>query len=187
MIQYATGIVLAGGKSSRMGTDKSLIDFNGKKMIEYALSVLTPISDELIISSNSDDHSIFNYKIVADMFSDCGPIGGIHAALHESKTEKNFVLSCDMPHINTSLFQYLEKFPITYDAVIPVWGIDKIQPLAGIFYKSIMPLLEENIEKGNYKMRDLLLKANTCYVPIDDKLPFYYPDIFKNINSPEDL
>src|ERR1035437_7677768 len=93
------GYILAGGKSSRMGTDKGLLVFNKKTIIQHVIAQLKPVVKEVIIVSNNRDYEKFGVKVIADIIKNIGPAGGIHAALSHSNTNHNFIVSCDMPFI----------------------------------------------------------------------------------------
>ncbi|MCF6240761.1 MAG: molybdenum cofactor guanylyltransferase, partial [Bacteroidales bacterium] len=92
-----TGIILCGGKSKRMGSNKALLQLNGKCIINYVTELLSNFCNEIIISTNSHELAFLKTELVADEFQTIGPIAGIYSALKHSKTEKNIILSCDTP------------------------------------------------------------------------------------------
>ena len=102
-----TGIILAGGKSSRMGSDKALLLYRGKAFLTHVINALIPLVDDIIIVSNDERHSQFNYRRISDTIIDAGPLAGIHAGLTDSNTENNLVLSCDVPLIQTSILEFI--------------------------------------------------------------------------------
>ena len=102
-----TGVILAGGKSSRMGTDKGLLELNGKPLIQYAIDTLKSIGLEIIIISNNSDYEQFGFPVYPDIIPDKGPIGGVYTALSYSSTEKNLIVSCDTPFLSKKLLNYL--------------------------------------------------------------------------------
>ena len=105
--KHITGIILAGGKSSRMGTDKALFVLNGSTFLDHIIRALEPLVDDILIISNDERHSTYNLKRVRDTIADAGPISGLHAGLTNSVTENNLVLSCDIPLIETSMLEVL--------------------------------------------------------------------------------
>jgi molybdopterin-guanine dinucleotide biosynthesis protein A len=184
-----TGLILSGGKSSRMGEEKGLVDFNGKPLISYAINVLSPLVDLIIIGANNelDIYKEFGHTIVEDEIKEIGPIGGLLSTIKNSETEQNFVLSCDMPFLNTEIMKYLLKNMHDFDIVVAMHGDNKIEPLCGIYSKKIIPEIEAAIEKGRYKLLDLFNKVHFKAIKIDSSLPFYSNQLFYNINRPEDI
>ena len=102
-----TGILLAGGSSSRMGTDKGMVEFQGKKLAEYALDLLSRFCDEIIISTGNPEYAGFGFRIIPDQLPGKGPLSGLAATLPLSSNEWNLVLGCDMPYTNSALFEFL--------------------------------------------------------------------------------
>lgn len=181
-----TGIILAGGKSSRMGTDKCLVRYKNKYLIEYAIAALKPLCDNILISSQKETHKQFNYQTIKDEYIDCGAIGGIHSTLKNTETEINIIAPCDMPHISTELFEFLLQKIGNYDAVIPI-SKGKVEPLTGVYSRNILPIVENQISNKKYKILSLLKNINTNFVEINSTLPFYSEKMFTNINYLDDL
>src|SRR5690606_20588107 len=103
-----TGIILAGGKSSRMGRNKALLDFHGQTVIETIANELQKIVNHLIIvTNNQEDYAFLQLPMVSDKWQGIGPLAGIHAGLSISKTEKNLVVACDMPFVSREIGSYL--------------------------------------------------------------------------------
>ena len=100
---------MAGGKSSRMGTDKGLMTFQGKRLVEYAIELLQPFCSEIIISTNQAGYEGFGFKTVSDVYRDCGPVGGLHAALSESNYDYNLIVSCRITSYNVCYTKLLRK------------------------------------------------------------------------------
>ena len=89
-----TGIILAGGKSSRMGTDKGLLLLNGKPMVKYVIDVLSKVTSKIIIIANNDEYKQFGYKVYSDLIKDKGPVGGIYTAMNYTNSNTNICISC---------------------------------------------------------------------------------------------
>ena len=102
-----TGIILAGGKSSRMGTDKGFVVYKNKAFVQHIIEALQPLVDEIIIVSNNPDYDVFGFKRVNDLIENAGPLAGVYTGLHYSKTENNLVISCDVPLINSETLSLL--------------------------------------------------------------------------------
>jgi len=178
--------VLAGGKSSRMGADKGLVDFRGKKMIEhviYSLGLSYPIS----IISDNQEYRQFGHNVYTDIYKNCGPLGGIHSALYNSNAGWNIVMSCDLPFVTSDFLLFLLKKikGNLCDAIVPVHD-SKVEPMCALYCKSSLPKIETLILKKELKMQAVLEKLNTIYVEVP-KEKFDAGLLFRNINSPADI
>lgn len=175
-----TGIVIAGGKSSRMGQNKALIKYRGIRLIDNAIEILKNFTDSIIVSSNEGLTGV-KYPIKADEFNNLGPIGGLYSCLLASETDCNIIIPCDVPNISVNLYKELLADCEKFDAVIPVLPDGKYEPLVACYNKSIIPLVEGAIRAIDYKMVNLINKANVKFVRVEDVMQF------KNINTPNDL
>ncbi len=182
-----TGIILAGGKSSRMGTDKGLQNLCGRPLISYSIQVLSAFCSEIIISSSSDVYDLFGYKVVADKFPGIGPMGGIYSALSDSKTEKNLVLSCDLPFVSEELLHFILEKTSGYQVAVPWQGNQHYEPLCGFYSNSVKDEMRNFIQKGNYKLPDLFEEISINKLVINNRLEFYTESLFLNVNSKHDL
>lgn len=191
MIKDITGIILCGGKSSRMQTNKALLKLGNKTVIEIIAVKLKSIFDEVIISANDSKlYDFLNLSVVNDIFIGKGPLAGIHSALKYSSTEKNFIIPCDMPLISVELIKYLINLNSEKSILLPKSN-RRIQQLCGIYSKSVIDEIE-NIFKLSEKDKnikgsvyELLERAAIEFINVDD-LNFYDKSIFLNMNSPED-
>jgi len=182
-----TGIILAGGKSSRMGTDKGLQELCGKPLISYSIKLLSEICSTIIISTSSDAYQSFGYKTVADEIPGIGPMGGIYSALKQSKTEKNLVLSCDLPFVSVELLSYILKSAEGYQVAVPWQGSQHYEPLCGFYHLSILDQISNYIQNNNYKLPDLFNEISINRLVIDNQSDFYSENLFLNVNSKHDL
>jgi molybdopterin-guanine dinucleotide biosynthesis protein A len=182
-----TGIILAGGKSSRMGAEKGLQELCGKPLINYAISVLSEMCSAIFISSSSRAYESFGYEVIADEFPGIGPMGGIYSALKQSKTEKNLVLSCDLPFVSKELFAFILDKSSGYQVAVPWQGNQHYEPLCGFYSLSVLNQIYTFIHNGNYKLPDLFMGIRINKLSINSELPFYHKDMFLNINSKHDL
>lgn len=187
--QKVTGIILAGGKSSRLGEEKGLAHFHKKPLVSYAIETLKPICSEIIISANIhlNEYSAFGFPVVQDEFKNVGPIGGLSACLKQSTSQYNFVLSCDTPFVDPHLYTYLIKNIENFQAAVPLHHNNLIEPLCACYASNVIWDMERNIEKGNYKMHDFLDRINCKIIEITDRLSFYSDELFVNINTQKDL
>lgn len=177
-----TGIVLAGGKSSRMGTDKGLLVHNNRMLIDYPIALLSIYCSEIIISSNSSNYDYLKKRVISDEFAPIGPIGGLFSCLKASNTEWNLFLACDMPFVNSQIIDLLVKNRRNYDAIVPSingWPL----PVCGVYRKNILPLLKSQIENDKHSLQSLLKQANTLIFEIEDS---EQRNKLININTKED-
>lgn len=186
-----TGIILCGGKSSRMLSNKALLKLGDKTVIEIILTEMKKVFDEVIISANNcDDFSFLNIPIVKDIQMKRGPLSGIFSTLKESDTEKNFITTCDLPFIKSEMIEHISKINIETDIVIPT--INKLpQRLFGIYKKSVIEKIEEifRLSKTDKSVKgsvyDLHQRVSVGLIEITH-LPFYNENMFLNMNTPTD-
>lgn len=181
-----TAIILSGGQSSRMGKDKALLPFWGKTIIEHVQKSLFQLTDKFLISANSQKYSFLKKKIVSDVYTNQGPLAGLHATLHETQTDLALVASCDAPLVTPKLFSYLlEHFQPGVDAVIAVHK-GRQHPLIGVYAQSNADKIGKFLEQGERSVMHYLANQEVRYVEIDESLPFYSELLFLNMNEPED-
>ncbi len=180
-----TGIILSGGKSSRMGQDKGMMEYRGKKLIEYSIELLSPFCQELLVSSNSPDYHSLGCRVVPDNFKDSGPIAGLEATLTKSSNNMNLVVSCDSPFIEPVLFEKLIEQFADQDVIIPIHE-KGIEPLIGIYQKRLSVFFYEKIIKGDLKVQKIIRECDLDFFDAELLLS-QYPNLFKNLNSKEDV
>ncbi|HIP37728.1 MAG TPA: molybdenum cofactor guanylyltransferase [Crocinitomix sp.] len=179
-----TGVILAGGKSSRMGQDKGLLKFNGKSLIQYAIDTLKPITSQIIIIANNYSYNTFNYPVYNDIIKNKGPVGGIYTALTHSQTKTNIILSCDTPFVSTELLKLLLAKHQNYDVTLPKYN-HKIHPIVGIYNTSNLSHFKQSLYNNHLKLIEVNQQINTQIVEIDTK--HFKQNIFYNINTPTQL
>jgi len=181
-----TGIILCGGKSSRMGQNKALLKIKDKYIISYVIEMLQPFCDEIILSTNTNELDFLGYKTVNDIFENIGPIAGIFSSLLESKNTKNVILSCDTPFVNELLIHEMFSYLHTHDVVLPELN-GYLQPMTGVFKKDIIPMINTEIQKGNNIPPRIFEKCNLKKLKIEANARYYHEHLFFNINKPEDF
>jgi len=182
-----TGIVLAGGKSRRMGAEKGMLKFGGKRLIEHAIFVLEKVCDRIIIIENSDTYDFLGYPVFADIIPNAGPMGGIYTGLMNSETDLNLVLSCDMPFISEKTLRYLMDNTQGFDVAVPWHSAQKFEPMCAAYHKNTIAVFEEFIQNNNYKVFDIYSHLNVNKIQMSAELNFYKPYLFDNLNSKADL
>jgi molybdopterin-guanine dinucleotide biosynthesis protein A len=179
-----TGIILCGGKSKRMGTDKALLKLGKFNLLEIAILTLEPFCDEILLSSNIEYPLEKTLTYIPDKYDNIGPISGIYSALSESKNEHHIIITCDTPFLTTNTIQFILENAEQYDIVLPQVN-GKIQSLTGYFNISVLPFIESEIQKKHYKPIQMFMECKHKILPIDYSLPFYNQNLFLNINSQE--
>jgi molybdopterin-guanine dinucleotide biosynthesis protein A len=182
-----TGIVLAGGKSRRMGTDKSMLLLDGIPMIQHAVNMLKTVCSKVVISSNNFIYDFTGCETWPDELPDGAPMIGIYSCLKRSETEMNLVLSCDMPFVNTGLLNYLIEKSSGFDISVPIHDADFTEPLCGVYNRPAIATLQEFIENQIYRLNDCIRASAHQFIPIGEELSFYSHRLFSNINTPEDF
>lgn len=187
-----SSFILSGGKSSRIGTNKSFLLFDDKPLIQILTELLDSIFSDVVISSNEPELYGFTKKeIVQDIFSARGPLSGIHAALSSTTSERNFIINCDMPFISKELIVYLNDYKTGSKILLPK-ADGRIQPLCGIYSKSVLHdvenlLIESSNQQSSLKgsVYELINHIQPEIIDVT-KINFYHPDLFLNINTHED-
>jgi len=187
-----TAIILAGGKSKRMGLDKQFLMVDDQWMLEHIAEQLKPLFKKIIIVSNKpEQYQDCPYRVVQDQFKDFGPVAGIHAGLKYSSSRYNYIIACDMPFVNIPYIQYMQKIirdsPQEIDAVITKFG-EWLEPFNAFYSKSLIRKIEKNIEQGKRRVAFILEGSNVIYIE-EKKARVFSPgwEMFMNLNTPEDL
>ena len=131
--------VLCGGKSVRMQEEKGLVLYKGKPFIRWIIEAIMPITSTIILVTSNGDYSLVGLPMIEDIHADKGPVGGIYTALNHSKTERNLVLSCDVPKINTALLSKLIEESSINDSPVTFLSDGKNDyPLIGVYKKKAL-------------------------------------------------
>ncbi len=179
-------IILSGGTSARMGRDKASLEMDGSTILQ---ALVTRFAGEfgpvIVVARPGQDLDVENATLVYDSYEGKGPLGGLQAGLTASPDAANFVLACDMPFADTEVARYVLSLLDRHEAVVPMLE-NGIEPLHAAYRRSCLPQVEANLEAGILRMRDLLDRVDTVYVPEND-LRSLDPELlsFLNINTPE--
>ena len=188
LIKGVTGIILAGGKSSRFGSNKALANFKGSPLIERAVGVLDTIFENLmIITNNPLEYSYLKIPLYQDLVKGLGPVGGIYTGLDALDDDWAFFCACDMPFINEDLVRYIAGVRDGFDAVVP--KVDwKIEPLHALYSKNCLPAIKELIYKKEYQTIKAFDNIKVRYVE-EEEIKAYDPQqkAFLNVNKQDEL
>ncbi|WP_448588962.1 formate dehydrogenase accessory sulfurtransferase FdhD [Thermodesulfobium sp.] len=180
--------ILSGGKSSRMGQEKSLIELEGKTMIERIIEEFFAISDDIFLVTNRQElYSFLDVKKFPDIYKGFGPLGGIHSALKHSKNQKVLVLSCDMPFVKRDFALYLFKKSDNYDVTVPIYR-GSYEPLFAIYDKKIVNIIEGYLKRNERKIISFYPDVKVNEV-IEEEISnnFNCEILFFNVNTPSDF
>lgn len=184
-----SAVILSGGKNSRMNYNtKAFLSLNNERFIERIIRSLNSIDDIIISCNNPSLYQEFldKCRLVEDEIKDIGPIGGIYSTLKSIKNDKAIVVAADMPFISEYVINSLINIDFKGDALIPV-VCGKEQPLCGVYKKSALNKIKENIDNKNYKLKSLIKSLDVTYILINDEramtninTPFEYKEILKD-------
>ncbi len=181
-----TGVILSGGKSSRMGQNKALLKLGEERAIErVARQMKSLFSEVLLITNQPTEYKFLALPTFPDLYNNCGPLGGIHSALVHAQTSKVFIISCDMPMMTAEIIDAILNFPSIRPIVVPVTeGL--VQQICGIYSKACLPVLEQMLKGKKYKVMNLLDEMGAEIIEMNKLLPNYNSNSFFNMNLPED-
>jgi molybdopterin-guanine dinucleotide biosynthesis protein A len=188
--QNRAGFVLAGGKSTRMGSDKAFLEFEGRTLLDRALMAMTPVCNHVKIVGDPAKFAKYEPEtVISDTFPGCGPLGGIHAALARSSFELNLMLAVDMPFVSSELLSFLFARAEDNAAVVNVPRInDGLQPLCAIYRRDFGSIAEQALREGKYKI-DAMFSAVSMNVIEEAALEAagFSARGFFNMNTPQDF
>lgn len=186
----AAGIVLAGGKSTRMGTNKALLPLREKTLLATVVTALQPLFNEIIVVTNTPElYRDLKARLVTDVIPGRGPLSGIHAGLLASPYWYNFIVACDMPFLVPGFISYLLVRAPGYDAVVPRRG-GYLQPLHAVYSQGCLAAIEACLQRQEYKAFAFYPGVRVRYVDVDGVKAQGLADlekVFFNINTPADL
>ena len=186
-IEDVSGVVLAGGRSTRYGKNKALVKFHGIPLIERVLDVMRPIFRRVIIITNTpDEYSYLELPMYQDIIKGLGPLGGINTGLRVIPGS-GFFVACDMPFLNQGLIRHIVEIKADFDVVVPrISG--NMEALHALYGKGCQSKIEGLINSGIYQVFRFFNEVSVRYVD-EDEVRIFDPDLrsFLNINSPEGL
>ena len=188
MISQVAGVILAGGKSSRFGSNKALALHQGTALIQTITRRLAGLFPEILLITNTpEDYGFLGWPMAGDQYQNCGPLAGIHAALRTISQPRAFICGCDMPLVNPELIRFLCELPGDHEMVLP-WLPEGPEPLYAVYSKKALPVIEEHLAHNQCKIGMLYDKLRIRKVTGEEILQVL-PDFttFQNINHQHDL
>jgi len=186
-MKNVAAFILAGGRSSRMGTDKAFLELAGKPLVARAVELAHELAVDVKIVGEPEKFAAYG-AVVKDIYHDRGPLGGIHAALTESEAELNLMLAVDLPFIPARFLNYLLTRADSSNATVTApFLAGYFQPLCAVYRKQFLTAAEQALTKGRNKIDQLFSEVSLCTISEEDMaLNGFNPLIFSNLNTPED-
>ncbi|MGS0764910.1 molybdenum cofactor guanylyltransferase [Syntrophomonas curvata] len=183
-----SGVILAGGKSSRMKFNKAFAEIEGKPAVQIIIDKFRACFQEIIIISNEPElFTGFHLPVYQDIYPYLGPVGGIHSALVNASYDRMFVLGCDMPFMDMGLVQYMLARLDNHDSVVPEIN-SFLQPLAAAYNRSCLPVFSDCLQNNKLKLVRIFSELDALVLK-DDELEMFggIREIFFNVNDPAAL
>lgn len=181
--KHITGIILAGGKSQRMGKDKALLPFRGKTFLEHIIDALKPLVNNILIVSDHKKYDVFGETRVDDLIKNAGPLAGLYSGLYHSKTEDNIIVSCDVPLIDITILERLiDENNSSWD-VVQLQSGDKTMPLIARYKKKCMDACLKSLQSGERRLQAFVDQQKTKTLLVGKNIEHQ----LVNINTKTDL
>lgn len=184
-----TGVVQAGGKSTRMGgRPKALLDLGGRRIIERVVDVVARVVDEVLIVTNTPElYADLGVPLVPDVFPDHGSLGGIYSGLSAASGDAAFTVACDMPFLHADVARLVVDRAADADVVVPRVG-DQLETLHACYAKSCLAPIEQRLRAGRLKIVGFFPDVRVLEIPETEVARYREPEIvFMNVNTPEEL
>jgi molybdopterin-guanine dinucleotide biosynthesis protein A len=182
------GLILVGGKSSRYGSNKALVEVEGVRLIERVVRVMRGLFEEVILLTNTPhEYAYLGLPMVEDLIKGLGPFGGVYTGLETISRDAGFFVACDMPFLQEALILHLVASRKGFDAVVPRVGW-MLEPLHAVYTKGCLPAIKRLIDSREYQIINLFSRVRVRFVD-EEEIRAYDPKLrsFFNINKPQDL
>jgi molybdopterin-guanine dinucleotide biosynthesis protein A len=181
-------VVLAGGRSHRMGSNKALLDFGGQPLIGVLVDRIRPLTNRILISSNDpSSYRFLNFPVIPDHYRGHGPLAGLHAAMLWNSCSLYIVLACDLPNLKAKLLRNLISLAEGFDAAIPRTSDGLAHPLCAVYRRTCLPAVENALIRGANKVIEIMLESALSIKWVSSEEGRFEDEDLANINTPEDL
>lgn len=181
-----SGAILAGGKSTRLGKDKALLLLQGRTFMDHLITAIGCVVEEVVIVADDAQRYIsFNVPVVPDVFSNSGPLGGIHSALVHSQASAVFVVSCDQPLLTPEIIREVVSLAGPEPATV-LGDVGRSHTLIGLFKKECLPILERLLQLRKRKFREFLHESGARLVSPQEIRSSDFSRLLVNVNTAED-
>ena len=184
-----TGVIQAGGRSTRMGgAPKALMELGGRRIVERVVAAIAPVVDDLLVVTNTPDlYDFLRLPMVGDVFPDHGSLGGIYSGLKAAPGEAAFTVACDMPFLTPEVVRLVVAHAGEADVVIPRTG-DQLETLHASYAKRCLPHIEERLRGGRLKIVGFFDAVRVLEIPEASVRSLADPGVvFMNVNTPDEL
>ena len=183
------GYILVGGKSSRFGRDKALVEMDGRPLAVRLAEIVSTAAGSATLVGSPKKYGILGFRVIPDSLADFGPLAGLLAALDDSESGWNLVTACDMPNLTEAFVRFLleEARRSNADIVLPQDAEGRAEPLCAAYSLSCREAIRAAVERGVHKMTDAFTDLRVRHLLPGDYAEFD-PDgrLFANVNTPED-
>ncbi len=182
-----SGLILLGGKSSRYGSNKALVEIDGVRLVDRVAGVMKSIFHRVILLTNTpDEYAYLQLPMIEDLIKGLGPMGGIYTGLMTMSDDAGFVVACDMPFLDGRLIRHMVAVRDDFDAVVPRMDW-MLEPLHALYSKKCLPVIQEAAEQRQYQIAKCFTKMRVYYMD-EEELRLWDQDLrsFFNINKPQD-
>jgi molybdopterin-guanine dinucleotide biosynthesis protein A len=184
-----TGVIQAGGKSTRMGGEpKALMDVGGTRIVDRVVRALREVTDDLLLVTNTPDlYGALGLPMVPDVFPDSGSLGGIYSGLAAAPGGAAFTVACDMPFLSPDVMRLVTERADEADVVAPLVG-GQWETLHACYGKACLGPIEQRLRAGRFKITGFFPDVRVLAVPEDEVARWGRPEVvFMNVNTPDDL
>ena len=184
-----TGVIQAGGKSTRMGRQpKALLELGGRRIIERVLDAVAPVVDDVLIVTNTPElYAFLNVPMVGDVYPDHGSLGGIFSGLAAASGDAAFTVACDMPFLHREVARLVVARAGEGDVVIPRVG-EQLETMHAVYAKACLPHIETRLREGRFKIVGFFERVRVVEIDAREVARYRAPDVvFMNVNTPDEL
>lgn len=189
-----TGIVIAGGKGTRLGgCDKAFLEIDGEPIIVRTLRMFrTLFTQTVVVTLRPERFATLGAEVTIDRYQGGGPLAGIHAGLLAAREPYAFVAACDMPLLDDNVIRFLidritPKAGPSPDVIVPWWEGD-VEPLHAVYAARCIPIIEQCLQRSEHSIREFLSRVRVDYIPEEELSKVAGADrSFTNVNTPSEL
>ena len=183
MAPSTAGYVLVGGRSSRFGSDKALLDWQGQPLVLHVARHLQAAATSVTLVGSPDRYHHLAFPVIPDPVSNHGPLAGVLAALTHTTSDWNLIVACDMPNLTSAFLTRLLQIATAQDPdlLLPQNAQGQPEPLCAVYHRRCLPAIQSAVTQGIHKMTDAFTSLRVQLLPVSD------PYLFVNLNTPADL
>jgi molybdopterin-guanine dinucleotide biosynthesis protein A len=180
-------VLLAGGRSCRMGTDKALVPLGGQPALELLATRLRELTDQVLLSaSDPSAYSFAGLPTICDVYPRRGPMSGLHAAMLHTTRPLILLLACDLPGVSSLILRRIIEASAGFDAVIPLTSDNRLHPVCAVYSRTCLPVIERNLRSGRNRMISLLDEPGLRIRQLNSLEGSFSDASLFDVNSPED-